>query len=190
MIITTVTAIVQATSVPRLIINADCTKQCYIPVSTIMCWHLGDTKQRVMPVNVKEWCDNPSEFIPNVHNHLGVTVFHTVRLTRKLHTFAATWKHCVVMQDGVQAHAHFLVVHLCCAHTWEFEHAHRFQLHPFLLPEITWLDCTFITHSLQNHKIHKTMPLASKLQLISLVSILTLLTRIHEHHPTGMYICP
>jgi hypothetical protein len=80
-IITTVIAIVQAPSVPELIINTDCTKQWYIPVYTIICWHLGDTKQRVMPMNVKEWSDNPSEFIPDVHNHIGVTVLHTVGLT-------------------------------------------------------------------------------------------------------------
>jgi len=133
----TVTAIAQTPSAPKLIINTDCTKQWYIPVYTIICWYLGNTKQCVMPVNVKDWSDNPSEFIPNVHNHLGVTVLHTVGLTWKLHTFAAKWKHCVGMQDGVEAHAHLLVVHLCSAHTWEFEHAYRFHLHPFLLPEIT-----------------------------------------------------
>jgi len=34
------------------------------------------------------------------------------------------------------------------------------------------------------------MPLASEQQINSLVSILILQARTHEHHPTGMYICP
>jgi hypothetical protein len=81
-IITTATATVQAPSDPKLIMNTECiTQWWYLPVYTIIGWHLGDTKQCVMPMHVIDWTDNPSEFIPNVHNYLGVTVLHTVGVT-------------------------------------------------------------------------------------------------------------
>jgi hypothetical protein len=111
-------------------------------------------------------------------------------VTWKLRTFVATWEHCVGLQDGVQTHAHVLVVHLHPVHSWEFELAHRFQLCPFLLPEITRLVFRFITHCLQNPKLQKTVPMASEQQLTSLGSIWILLARIHEHHPTDVGLSP
>ena len=168
--------------------NTECIMQWwYLPVYTITSWHLGDTEQCVIPVHVKDWTDNPNEFIPNVHNYLGVTVLHTVGVTRKLHISVATWKHCVGLQDGVQTHAHVLVVHrtLCTVGNLNL-HAHRFQLCPFLLPEIKRLEFWFITYCFQNPKLQNTVPMASEQKHTSLGTIRILPARTHEHHPTGI----
>jgi hypothetical protein len=105
-----------------------------------------------MPPDAKAWCNNPSEFVPYVHNHLGTMFLHTVWTTWKFHTVVATSKHRVGLQDGVQSHAHLLVVQPYPVHIWEVEFAYRLQLCPFLLPEIRRLEFRFVTDCWQNPK--------------------------------------